>query len=269
MLSKKLSKSGRLKNPLLKTRYKSYKRAKKRLKWKNSLEKETFLPFDLIKWKVYDIYKAMKDTEKKPHYYGIRMFCGLYGQGKTMSMIKYLDAIRRKHGDKVIISTNFFYVDEDFRLENWKQMCDTYEKTVIFAIDEVQNEFNSRDYRNFPHSLITLLTQNRKGNGVQVISSAQRFDHVDKVFRDLCEYVYECKTLFGRLTITRRYLHHDYQQLNKMVSVDRKRKIPKETDYYIQTDRLRGLYDSYKMIDTAKKKLQQDEPKSDSKKKTK
>ena len=42
-----------------------------------------------------------------------------------------------------------------------------YDKPVVFAWDEVQNEFNSRDFKNFPVELLTLLTQNRKGHGKQ------------------------------------------------------------------------------------------------------
>lgn len=238
----------------VKSRAKLYGKAKKRLKRWENFQKPKNVPYDFTKWKLYDIYKAF-GMVKKPYYYGIYMFCGLYGQGKTMACTEYLERLRKKHGDNIIIATNFYYKSEDFHLESWKQMLDKYDKTAIFAIDEVQNEFGTRDYRNFPHSLITLLTQNRKGNGVQLVTTAQRYDHVDKIFRDLCSHIFECRTYFGRLTVTKRYQHAHYQMYNNGVSVSNKRKIPMIKYKFVQTNYLRDQYDTLRMIDETAKKL--------------
>lgn len=211
------------------------------------------LLYDLLYWKIKD-FRYYRKNGRKLHLYGIRLVCGLYGQGKTMALTKYLSDMRDKYGDGIYISTNYGYTGEDFPLEHWKQMLTTYDKPIIFGYDEIQNEFNSRDYKNFPYELVSMLTQNRKGNGKQIVGTCQRFGRVDKVFRELCTHVSECRTFFGRLTIVRTYDCDDYNQLINTVNVNQKRKIPKKVQRFVQTDTLRDSYDSFKMLESAKVK---------------
>lgn len=192
---------------------------------------------------------------RKLHLYGIWMYCGLYGQGKTMALTEYLSRMRKKYGDKIYISTNYGFIDEDFPLDSWRDLLTEYDKPVIFGYDEIQNEFNSRDYKNFPYELVKLLTQNRKGNGKQIVGTAQRFGRVDKTIRELCTHVLECKTTwFGRVTKTRCYDVDDYEMFLSEVDIAKKRKIPFKRYKFIQTDKLRNAYDSFKMLETAKTK---------------
>lgn len=80
-----------------------------------------------------------------------------------MALTEYLTRMRKKYGDKIYICTNYGFRDEDFKLTHWRDLLSDYDKPVIFGYDEIQNEFNSRDYQNFPFELVTMLTQNRKG----------------------------------------------------------------------------------------------------------
>lgn len=213
----------------------------------------------LIFWKIIDIYRFFKKKknkeEIKPHLYGIYGYFGLPGKGKTMALVYQLEEYRRKYKDKIYIMTNFSYKNQDIEFKTWKQLLDTYDKPLIVAWDEVQNEFNSRDFKNFPTALLTLLTQNRKGNGIQILYTAQRYNRVDKVFRELTHYAINCNTILGRLTRLRYYHWEDYEQLNSQTIVDLKIKIrPIRTISFIQTDEFRDLYDSYKMLESAKSK---------------
>lgn len=213
--------------------------------------------FTFMKWKFIDLYrlfKAKKEGNEKVHLFGIWLFCGLYGQGKTMALSEYLTRMRKKYGDKIYICTNYGFKDEDFPLESWKDLLPERDKPIIFGYDEIQNEFNSRDYKNFPASLVTLLTQNRKGNGKQIVGTAQRYGRVDKVIRELCTHVVECRTLFGRYTSTRRYDVEDYEMLLAQTDVNRKIKIRKRKYSFVQTDALRDSYDSFQMLDSARGK---------------
>ncbi|MGL4338419.1 MAG: hypothetical protein ACRCST_16160 [Turicibacter sp.] len=223
---------------------------------KKILETQTFILLDLIKWKIVDGYRAYKNrNDKKIHLFGISMYCGLYGQGKTMALTEYLERMRNKYGDKIYISTNYFYEGQDFPLTHWKDLMKEYDKPIIFGYDEIQNEFNSRDYQNFPYELLTLLTQNRKGNGKKIVCTAQRFVRVDKIFRELCTEVVECKTRFGRLTSLKSYDWEDYEQLLKTPIVSMKMKIhTKWRKLFVQTDYIRGRYNSYQMLESAKSK---------------
>lgn len=218
------------------------------------LSKWIFWTLKVLRLNLIDLWRFFRNP-KKVHLYGIWLYCGLYGQGKTMALTEYLTRMRKKYGDKIYISTNYGFKDEDFPLTNWKDLLTEYDKPVVFGYDEIQNEFNSRDYKNFPYELVKLLTQNRKGNGKQIVGTAQRYGRVDKTIRELCTHVVECKKAwFGRVTKTRSYDVEDYEQFLHEVDVMKKRKIPYKRYKFIQTDELRNAYDSFKMLDTAKTK---------------
>lgn len=207
-----------------------------------------------IKWKVIDIYRFFK-YPRKLHLFGIKMLCGLYGQGKTIALTYYLDTMKKKYGDKIYVATNYYYKGQDFPITHWKDLLKDYDRPIIFGYDEIQNEFNSRDYQNFPYELLTELTQNRKGHGKQIICTAQRFVRVDKIFRELCQEVGECKTLFGRYTKVRWYLLDDYEQLINSIGVDKKRKVrPIRKESFVQDDYIRNQYNSYKKLESARQK---------------
>ncbi|MDO5040234.1 hypothetical protein [Clostridium sp.] len=210
--------------------------------------------FEFLKWKNIDIYRAFKNRhEEKIHLYGIFGFFGLPGFGKTMAMSEELLRLREKYGDRIYIFTNYGFKFEDAPFTHWKMLLEEYDKPCVFAWDEVQNEFNSRDYSNFPVELLTLLTQNRKGHGKRIYYTAQKYNRVDKVFRELSFLVGECKTLMGRYTRVRWFDTEDYEMLLSTPDVNKRIKIkPRKKYSFIQSDFIRDSYDSYKMLETAK-----------------
>jgi hypothetical protein len=215
--------------------------------------------FEFIKWKIIDLYKEIvrivRKEERKIHLYGIYGFFGLPGKGKTMAMVYVLNRYRKKYKDRIYIMTNFHFKGQDFEFKTWKDLMKEYDKPLVVAWDEVQNEFNSRDFRNFPVELLTLLTQNRKGNGKQILYTAQRWNRVDKVFRELTHFAVECNTIAGRLTRLRFYHWEDYEQLHDTTNVDIRMRIrPVRVESFVQTDEMREMYDSYKMLESAKSK---------------
>lgn len=208
----------------------------------------------LMGWCVLDIIQAIKKSrDKSIHLYGIWCFVGLPGAGKTMSLVHYLDEQRRRYGDKIYIITNFYYKGEDEHLSNWEMIKKEYGKAVIFAWDELQNEFNSREYRKFPMQLVHELTQNRKGHGKQVVYTTQTFTAVDNNFRNLTIRVVDCRTYFGRLTKCRHYKREFYEARIESKSIDRKVKLkPMKKVKFIQTDFLRSRYNSFQRLDYIK-----------------
>lgn len=215
--------------------------------------------FEFIYWKSVDLFRFLKARINKeiikPHLYGIYGYFGLPGRGKTMGLTWELEKLRKKHGEDIYICTNYFYENQDFAFEGWEQLLTEYDKPLIVAWDEVQNEFTSRNFASFPLELLTLLTQNRKGNGIRIMYSAQRYNRVDKVFRELTHQAIDCATFFGRLTKMRYYRWSDYEQLNATISVDRQLKIrPLRVNFFVQSDKMRDLYNSFKMLKSAKSK---------------
>lgn len=209
---------------------------------------------EFIYWKVIDLYRFLFKKEKKCHLYGIYGFFGLPGKGKTMAMSWKLDRLRNRYKDNIYIFTNFYWKGEDSHFDSWKMLLKEYDKPCVFAWDEVQNEFNSREFKSFPTELLTLLTQNRKGYGKQILYTAQRWGRVDKVFRELTIGCYECKTWFGRLTFAKRYDSEDYEMLCNNTEVNKKMKIRSKRIAFVQSDKLRNSYDSYQMLESAKSK---------------
>ena len=207
-------------------------------------------------WKMKDLKEGFKNRKNKEvHLYGIYGYFGLPGYGKTMAMSWELLELRKKYQDKIYIFTNYGFKEEDKPFDNWRMLLETYDKPAIFAWDEVQNEFNSRDFKNFPVELLTLLTQNRKGHGKRIYYTAQRYNRVDKVFRELSFRVGDCRTLFGRYTRVKWYDTEDYEQLQNSYRVEDKMKMRcYKKDKFIQTDDIRNSYDSYQMLESAKNK---------------
>ena len=202
------------------------------------------------------VWQQQKDKKARGvHLYGIYGFFGLPGKGKTMAMCKRLADMRKQYGDQIYIMTNFCYNDEDFVFTSWKDLLKEYDKPLLVAWDEVQNEFNSRDFKSFPISLLTLLTQVRKKNGIQILYTSQRWHFVDKNFRSLSFGCYDCNTILGGLTSTRLYDPVDYDNLCSNSDYNKRRKIrPLRVESFLQTDSLRNCYDSYKMLESAKSK---------------
>lgn len=205
-------------------------------------------------WITIDIVRAViRKRDRKVHLYGIWCFVGLPGAGKTMSLVHYLDEQRRLYGDKIIIITNFYYQGQDDHLTGWDMLLEEYDKPIIFAWDELQNEFNSREYRKFPMRLVHELTQNRKGHGKQVVYTTQTFTAVDNNFRNLTMRVVDCRTHFGRMTTCRHYKREFYEARIESKSIERKVRIkPIRKQTFIQTDYLRSRYDSYQRLDYLK-----------------
>lgn len=191
----------------------------------------------------------------KIHMFGIYGFFGLPGQGKTISMTRELNEYRKKYGDKIYIMTNYNYLDQDFEFTDWHQLLKTYDKPLIVAWDEIQNVFASRNFKDFPIQLLTLLTQVRKGNGIRILYTSQRWHFVDKNFRSLSFGCYDCKTIMGRFTIASMFDPEDYDQKCGTLEVEKKQKIhAKVRKSFIQTKKERDAFDSYKMLLTAKDK---------------
>ena len=214
----------------------------------------TFL-IRLLGWLLLDFLRAVAQRKnRKIHLYGIWCFVGLPGAGKTMSLVYYLDEMRRKYNDGIIIITNFYYAGEDDHLSGWDMILEEYNKPVIFAWDELQNEFNSREYKKFPIRLVHELTQNRKGHGKQVVYTTQTFGAVDKNFRSLTTKVVDCRTYLGRLTTTRYYKREFYEARTENKNINQKLKIkPLKKHRYIQTDHMRQRYNSFQRLDYLKK----------------
>lgn len=203
----------------------------------------------LIYWKIIDFIRY---DPKVFSDYGCWFFVGKQGSGKTMSLVETLERFRKKYPN-VKIYTNFGYVYETAPLQKMTDLLDRSlwgrEEGTIFVIDEIQNEFSSSTSKDFPESVLSLVTQQRK-NHILILTTSQVFTRVSKPLREQAFRVIECKTLWGRYTMCHHYDGIDYADYfdTSTITQDKMRPCIKYHSF-VQSDKIRSLYDSYKMID--------------------
>lgn len=198
---------------------------------------------------IRDVFKRDKDYFKP---YGCWFFVGKQGAGKTMSLVWTLEQLRKQY-PKLKIYTNFGYIHETRALNNLNDLLDRslYNGTygTVFVIDEIQNEFSSATSRNFPESVLSLVTQQRK-NHVLILCTSQVFTRVSKPLREQAFRVIECSTYFGRYTTCKHYDGIDYAdsfEKSENYKMEHRRRL--DYNCFIQSDKLRGLFDSYRLIE--------------------
>lgn len=216
----------------------------------NFFKKIVFFLF--YKYKDFKVYKNDKEFKKFKEY-GLTIYCGRQGSGKSISMTERLEYIRKNYPN-VKILTNYGYVNQDEALDDWaKLLYCRNEKGIVFAIDEIQNEFDVYDSRNFNLDLLKVITQQRK-QGIKIYASSQVFTRVSKPLREQCFEVVECFTFLGRWTFQKCFDADDYNfyvdNYNPTFRFKVKRKWRKS---FVQTDKLRSLFDSYAVVEAMKK----------------
>ncbi len=215
-----------------------------------------FLPYNLIRWWIVDILNIKNgDGSFKP--YGFSIFCGRQGTGKTVSMIQYLFNIHRRY-PKALIVTNFKCSFATHRMTSWQDFFDIRNGTdgVIFAIDEIQNEFSATAWKDFPETLLSEITQQRKQR-IKIVATSQVYTRVAKQLREQCFSVFSCKTLFGRLTSWKEYDAAEYANAVEADTPQRRKIRPFSKHTFVQTDKLRQSYDTWEKVERLAGLLQQ------------
>lgn len=150
-------------------------------------------------YSVVDIVDYVKNKRwNEFNLYGIDMYIGMFGHGKTLSMTHRARNLYAKYGDSIRFISNYELTDIPYiPLINFNQLVDIGEEEnkqyigTVVLIDEVENVLSHRNYANFPLSLLHMLTQQRKKH-VFIMCSAQRFFMVDKLFRSITTNVINC-----------------------------------------------------------------------------
>lgn len=190
------------------------------------------------------------------NYWGLHLFVGRFGGGKTISAVRRLYNIcKSKKGVTVLTNLTLIGFPEDtkiIKLVNSKQILDLPDKSVVF-IDEIGSIFNSRDYakskESVPKEVYQHLLQMRHRR-IMMLGTVQRWNLLDKQLRDVTDTVTECHSYFAdpfaRYTTCTEYNAEDYDlwRSNPLLPI-------KTLDYYsyVQTDELRSKYDTIEMVE--------------------
>lgn len=208
--------------------------------------------FTFIRYTIKDI-KHDKDLARKGikifKPFGLTMFTGPQGSGKTISMVDYCLDLKKQY-PRAKLYSNFIIDGQDGKLKNLNELLKIRngEDGIIFCIDEIQNEFSTSASRNFPETLLSTLTQQRKQR-IHIVASSQVFTRVAKPIREQCYCVVDCRTFWNRWTRTRAYPADEYNSIIDSNALDKKRKIRciwKKS--FIQSDELRNKYDTYAVV---------------------
>lgn len=174
--------------------------------------------------------------------YGIHLFCGEQGSGKTLSMCQRAIQLKNQY-PKCKIYSDFTFSYADKKINSIKDIR-KYKNGIygeIFMVDEILTELSSKDSGNIPVELLGSFCQQRKERSC-IFATAQVFNRVVKELREQTLYVYCPKTILGCITIVNiaKPDNYDYENQKFTKYVGRY--------WYVHTPTLRNCYDTYEKV---------------------
>lgn len=174
--------------------------------------------------------------------FGINIFCGRQGSGKTMTTVYLMNKWREMY-PSLVIKTNFAYKYENEELKHWKQMVTTNNGIygAVYGIDELHTWLSMKS-NSVPFELLKEISTQRKQKSC-ILGTCQVFGKVPKEIRDQTEWVYLPRTILNCLTIVRKARPEDYNpDKNKF-------KRYHGTFFFVHTEELRESYDTYRRVE--------------------
>ena len=182
-----------------------------------------YLPIDIFHYFKHRLFDQM-ETGK------LICYTALFGGGKTLSCVHYVNRLYDRYNNKRIYDSSrkkwvvqkvhiisnvdinrpyekFYSLAQVVRAaEKFKEFDDLHNTrtcTIVLG-DEFSVQMNSRSFKTNidPLFLNTLLTC--RHHHIMLVYNAQRFQHVDKLLRDVTTYVVECKKIW-RVCIQKTY----------------------------------------------------------------
>ena len=190
------------------------------------------------------------------NYWGLHLFLGKFGGGKTISMVRRAHNIcKTHHGVTVLTNLTLIGFPKDtkiIKLVNSEQIRELPDKSIVL-IDEIGTIFNNRDFeaskKSVPKPVYQVILQCRHRR-IMLLGSVQRWNLLDKQLRDITDSVTECHSYlpdpFSRYTTCAEYDAQQYDKwfANPLLPI-------RQIGYYgyIQTDELRKNYDTIEMVE--------------------
>ena len=212
-----------------------------------------------------DFYKSLWlcfKNKKNPmdEFYGMIGFCGYYGQGKSMAMTHTINKfikIANSCGEEIKIYTNYHYKNQTgqlLSLDDIEKICDDKRKNnddsyVIFAIDELQNCLNSRNWNETKklESLLPIFTMTRKLR-VMFLYTTPVSTMSDKTIRISSRSLYLCKKINRYFFVRWRMIPTELEGNLKEIRLSL---FP--SAHTLLTDEVMNSYDSFAFIETLQK----------------
>lgn len=207
---------------------------------------------DFVRWIISRGWTIFDD-------WGLHIYVGKFGAGKTSSMVREAYKICcRYSGMTVLTNVNIKNFPEDtkiiYPLKSARQIIDAPDNTIV-VIDEIGTIFNSRDWSNskgggVPKALFQHICQCRHRH-MKILATTQDWMFMDKQLRQITADVTVCSSAFAhpfsRMVTNRVYDAREYTMFfeNPLLPLT-----ALYIDCYVQTDKLRSLYDTKEMVET-------------------
>lgn len=189
--------------------------------------------------------------------WGLHLYVAAFGEGKTCSIVRDAYNICCDYPQVTLLTNfkvkNFPEHTKIIHLKSPQQIINADNDTLVL-IDEIGTIFNSRDWSSskgggVPKVLFQHLVQVRKRH-IQILATTQNYRYLDVQLRRITATVTVCSAFlkhpFTRMITNRVYNADDYElfcdnPLFPLFCVN--------AYSYIQTDKLRNLYDTDELID--------------------
>lgn len=169
--------------------------------------------------------------------YGIYVFTGKQGSGKTLSMVRFAYEISQTYNN-VLMRSNF-------GLPFCQHITDFEEifplKRACICMDEVGLIANSKKSKDINTDILRITAQNRKNRRI-ILTTCQEYYQINKDIRTQATKIIEVNCIFKRLFINRYYEPVVDQDGNI------KKTLPVKIDWFIATEKLFQLYDTLEVI---------------------
>ena len=187
--------------------------------------------------------------------WGIHLFTGKFGQGKTSLMvIKAYDLCEKYPQLTVVTNLKLTNFPEHTRILPLNTAHDILNapKNSLVLIDEIGTIFNSRDFSSgkkaVPKPVFQHLSQCRHRH-MMIMGTVQRFNLLDKQIRDISATVTECHASLPH-PFSRKLTGICFDISEYEAFVQNPLYVPRVYDSYvkIQTEKYRHLYDTMEMV---------------------
>jgi len=168
----------------------------------------------------------------------ITAYVGLPGSGKTYGLV--LEAVRAVNQGRNVYSNFDINIEGISRIRGFSDLVKVRNGLVI--LDELNLWFPSRLWQSIPPEILSLWAQSRK-RGIDLVYSTQHLDRIDKVIREVTNYVIRCNSIsiFGlQFFIYSTYQPEDWDKQNR-------RSLGHRIVRFRQS--VASLYDTYQIIE--------------------
>lgn len=200
------------------------------------------------------INKRLKGYDVPFDMYGVYLYNGLGGKGKTISMVRKAVEIKEKF-PKVLIMSNFKTDVSDKYFDSWEDILNTenidsdgVNQGVLILFDEMHLTLNSQSWQNAPDELLEYISLQRHLHKC-IFGSAQEWKRVTKIVREQVNYVVDCKSYMGgRLLVNKCYTKENFSINGEQREAGTRKRSREWKECFVGTDKLRSLYDTDEIV---------------------